>query len=41
MSCDEARDLLLDAQRGRLAAEPRARLDSHLAACPSTRPPSR
>jgi anti-sigma factor (TIGR02949 family) len=35
MTCDEARDLLLDAQRGRLPAEPRARLDSHLAACPA------
>lgn len=33
MTCDEARDLLLDAQRGRLPAEPRSRLDSHLAAC--------
>ena len=35
MTCDEARDLLLDAQRGRLAAEPRGRLDSHLAGCPA------
>jgi anti-sigma factor RsiW len=35
MTCDEARDMLLDAQRGRLPAEPRARLDAHLAGCPA------
>ena len=33
MTCDEAREVLLDAQRGRLPAEGRAALESHLAAC--------
>ncbi len=33
MTCDEARALLLDAQRGRLAADQRGMLEAHLAAC--------
>ncbi|MFI5377395.1 MAG: zf-HC2 domain-containing protein, partial [Candidatus Rokuibacteriota bacterium] len=33
MTCDEARELLLDAQRGRLPADRRGALESHLASC--------
>ncbi|HYB71131.1 MAG TPA: zf-HC2 domain-containing protein [Candidatus Bathyarchaeia archaeon] len=33
MTCEDARTLLLDAQRGRLAPEARARLDAHLRTC--------
>jgi anti-sigma factor RsiW len=33
MTCDEARELLLDAQRGRLPAARRGALESHLASC--------
>ena len=33
MTCDEARALLLDAQRGRLPADRRALLDAHVAGC--------
>jgi len=33
MTCDEARALLLDAQRGRLPADRRATLDAHVAGC--------
>jgi anti-sigma factor RsiW len=37
ITCADARLLLLDAQRGRLAAEPRARLEAHLAGCAACR----
>ncbi|HXA98115.1 MAG TPA: zf-HC2 domain-containing protein [Candidatus Dormibacteraeota bacterium] len=33
MTCEDAQSLLLDAQRGRLAAEARARLDAHVRTC--------
>ena len=33
MTCEEARDRLLDAQRARLAPEPRAALQGHLQTC--------
>jgi anti-sigma factor RsiW len=33
MTCDEARELLLDAQRGRLPADRRGALESHVASC--------
>jgi len=33
MTCDEARELLLDAQRGRLPADRRGVLEGHLASC--------
>ena len=33
MTCEEARDRLLDAQRARLAPETRAALQTHLQTC--------